>query len=469
MRTLLHHLVGLLLLCTGVAWGQECKPKYQCKKKQSSTSEIIHINPFDNDKYPTGLHFRKGNTVKFKISNVNVFKVKGSTIESKGENFQFDVPKIFSELNKVDEKTSTNNDNAAMLPEITTREEMKKKIEVEYRSFLNTALRIEQKVNLSNELDNLVGDNIFLKDTCLLKKKASEIYNKVYDDHKSVEQNFIDLKNSYVNLKSLYDEINDNPTIILSGTFITDKKEKKFENVKITGKKVSFFEEEMKSVKKAIDILDDEKKKAELSAKVSSGKTFHEAIQRENFVYYTDAEQLNTDEVTLTPILKGEDDKELHKFGSLTVKTHGGVRVNFSAGYMLSFIGNDEFVVKYNKEGEAVGVSQLTKNAITHAVGGLAHVLWGYNNFSYGLSAGLSTNTDAKLNFYGGASLAFLEKNRLVFTLGISYTNVQRLNRSNLNEENEFISPKLTDISYTAVYKPAWFFGVTYNLSNNGK
>lgn len=72
-------------------------------------SKIVTINPFGNDIMPGKI--KPGSTVKFKISNVNTFKVKGHTT-SKPLNLDFEVPAIFNDIfnnKKSDSTTDTNN------------------------------------------------------------------------------------------------------------------------------------------------------------------------------------------------------------------------------------------------------------------------------------------------------------------------------------------------------------------------
>ena len=64
------------------------------------TQEEIEINPFGKDKIVTKTE--KGNTVKFKINNVNTFKINGF-IESKPLSITFEVPEIFK--NFIESKT----------------------------------------------------------------------------------------------------------------------------------------------------------------------------------------------------------------------------------------------------------------------------------------------------------------------------------------------------------------------------
>ena len=56
---------------------------------------IITINPFGINNYPQK-KYRYGNTVKFKITNVNVFKLTGG-VSSASETSVFEVPEIFKE------------------------------------------------------------------------------------------------------------------------------------------------------------------------------------------------------------------------------------------------------------------------------------------------------------------------------------------------------------------------------------
>ena len=73
-------------------------------QKGKTKSVIGHINPFDIDFIPKTIKINS--TIKFKINNVNTFKVNGFT-SSNSLNIDFDVPAVFADLikGKIDEDT----------------------------------------------------------------------------------------------------------------------------------------------------------------------------------------------------------------------------------------------------------------------------------------------------------------------------------------------------------------------------
>ncbi|MFY1046855.1 hypothetical protein [Chryseobacterium sp. GP-SGM7] len=428
-------------------------------------SSQICINPFDMDDYPKGIKFKKGTTLKFVIKNVNPLKVKGSNIVSKVENFQFEVPKLIQDNNITSKEKDSNKDNQKGRNPASTSFVTKDDFIEEYKNFLEIMSVIEKKANFNNLLINLIGDNVFIKNTDVLKNNVEKIYESTYDLDDLISQDMLELQKSYLELKNIYDEINKaSSDISISGTISINGSTAKLDNTKLVTNKL-MYEEEFNVAKKAVEIINDEKKKNDLIIKAIGGINTYQLIKNNDFTEITNAIQLNDDATIVTPILIGKDDKELVKFNPIKITTYGGIKVNFSSGYMLSFISNDDYHLKYNNEGGAVGVYKNENSILNHALGALAHVFWDEGKtYMFGLSSGISVNTDAKLNFYAGPSFAFLEKNRLIFTGGLSFVNVKRLNRNNLTSNDEFISPNHLDITYSEIYKPAVFFSVTYNL-----
>ena len=91
--------ITIMVLCFVVkSWGQK--------------QEEIEINPFGIDRSITKTE--KGNSVKFKISNVNTFKING-IIESKSLNIDFEIPEIIQNLNKTPIIEKTDGDPNAIV------------------------------------------------------------------------------------------------------------------------------------------------------------------------------------------------------------------------------------------------------------------------------------------------------------------------------------------------------------------
>lgn len=454
-----------LLGWVGMAFGQNCS--VSSTEKNGNSLEIF-IKPFNKDNYPAGFKLKKGSTIKFVISNVNPLKVIGSNIEAKGENFQFEIPKSISDSFIGNEEKSEENNNKGRNP-ASSSFNSKEDFIAEYQVLIEKASNIERKANLNNILVELLGDNNFIKNVDSVKALAKKIYENTYEIDTPIEKDILELQKSYVELKKLYKDVNSRTdNISLLGTISVNGSKAKINDVKVSSTNV-MFEEEMNSAKKIIDIVNEEKKKNEIINKAFVGRKTYETIKNDDFVTFTKATQLTDDEIVITPVLLGKDNKELEKFEPIKITTFGGVKVNFSTGYMLSFIGDDNYLLKYSSDGKSSGVYENEKNSITHAVGVLAHVFWDFGKTAmFGISSGISINTDAKLNFYAGPSVAFLEKNRLVFTGGLSFVNVKKLNRNNLDANDNFINPNYLDVSYSEMYKPAIFFAVTYNLFSNG-
>lgn len=186
--------------------------------------------------------------------------------------------------------------------------------------------------------------------------------------------------------------------------------------------------------------------------------------QKTEFSYRDDARQIRDDKVVITPkIYDKTGEKVLHTFPELTITPTHKLRVNFSAGYLLSFIGNEEYGIRYEND-KAIGITKLEEAKFSHALGILTHAFYDFGTpLDYGISAGISLNTEAKMNFYGGLSIAFTQENRVVLTSGISWVNVKRLNPSNLNNDLNFTSPNV-EINYIERYKPTFFVGITYKF-----
>lgn len=457
-------LIAILVFIGGRTWGQGTK------------EDIIEIRPFGENTYPNK-KIQKGLTVKFKIENVNFLKVSGSKVESKGSNISFDISsdalqellgESVKEVVRID--TGNHNDNkgiAGIDNEFLTEEGFVH----HYLKFLNQLSSIEKATALEGKLKNILGDDVFIQDIGWVKSTATAWYGTVYPEGDDIYKKIDRLMHAYVLLKDAYDDINklsSRQTSTVSGELKGDNGLE----IKVSGEKASQtlqsnYSEEFELAKKAIAVFNNETKKQEIIQKAQEGVALYYQIQRSDFVHYTDAIQLNDDFVTLTPKLRDAEDKVIYEFEPITLKTKAGVRVNFSTGYLLSFRGDEEFDYKRDSTGAIVGVENLGDRKLTHGLGALAHVFWDCGgNTQFGISSGISINTDAKLNFYGGLSAGFIEKNRLIFTAGASFVNIQQLNRSNLDKENKFVSSQYTEINYIDRYQPAFFFGVTYNLVN---
>lgn len=480
---------------------------------------IIEINPFGENKYPKKV--KKGSTVKFKINNVNTFKINGVS-ESKPLDINFEVPEIFKNLTEI--KTNGDRKNIdSLLPSKMVRslsdefeqiireakwdkidtnsltnllnkfkkneEQEQKELNIEWEKsrfiskfsiFVKDFHSISQQIALEDKVVHQLKDSIFIKNPTVLKNNVIDYFCVVYinesteDAKKRVVETLNSLILIYTEMQTIYDALNKTSkkdVAVLSGILTSEDKKTsiKIEKATVNQDQKKYFLEEMAFAKKAFETISNIENRNKIIKKAQAGIDLYNEINNATFIAYTDAEQLNSDEVILTPKLKFVNGKVAHEFKSLTLKTYGGIKVNFSAGYLVSFVGDDNYSNFKDIDGNIIGVYQTNKNDVTHALGGLVHSHSNWNSdVQLGLSAGASLATNGNLGFYMGGSLFFLEKNRLILTGGYSFIKVDKLNTANLKVEDgryKFISSTDTEIRYDNVYKGALFIGITYNLT----
>ena len=464
-------LIVPFLLLTGMVFGQE---EYKCKTTEDSNlkSKTICINPFGSDEIPK--KFKKGDYVKFQITNVNVFKVKGYTTVQ-GSDITYNVPQSVVDLLKSDTEGEAFVEGKLDTTEISFKNT--------YKSFVKNYSDLLQYQNLENRLQSHLGDSIFIKNVCVVRNNAESDYEILYDKKdrldakKEVKNKIVELQENYTLLSVLYNEINKNVVATstkISGDFTSKdgKTTLSLKDAMVKSSIVKKFETEFEYAKKIAEAVNS--KADSITNKAFSGIDLYHLIEIEDFKITTDAQQLNNDIVTITPELKSASGKIKHTFNSYTLQTCGHLKVDFSTGYLLSFRGNEN----YNSFTNTKGATEITKSnsdEITQALGVLMNVYWQQSNSAFpqfGLSFGASISEDTNIGFYGGLSAFFLEKNRLVFTAGLSFVKIKELNTANLSsildsENYLFTNSTDTEIRYNDIYKPAFFVGVTFNVFNS--
>ncbi|WP_312553210.1 hypothetical protein [Empedobacter brevis] len=449
MKTKLLLLV--LLGWVGIAWGQV---KY----------DSVHIINLSQDmKIPTLV--KKNTFVGFKIENVNVFKVKGTTL-IKTADLEYSTPKWVSDIMEKEDnegKEETVHGFSPLEREPTEQEKLiiefqnaKKSVQQDIVSFYANYQNIKKITELQDRLNFILSDSIFINKE-VIKPSGEDVYKSIYGhivpdfkDYQKIDENILRLQSNYINILNNY-------------TY--------YEKLVIQLKYKTEFQSEIEEIKQLYAGL--QKTTTSVTAKAKNGIDFYRKIRDSKFEISLPPQQLTNDVNTITPQLKNEKGKVVYEYNPLIIQTYGGWKINFSAGYFLSFIGNDNYTSYTN----ALGNKEVAKgntDKITNALGGLMHV---YSNqpgwlVQPGFSFGISLADNSSAGFYGGASLFFLEKNRLVTTFGYSFIKVKSLNTANLtplsdSDSYAFTNMADTEIRYDNIYKGAWFFGVTYNLSNN--
>ncbi|MFN7586411.1 MAG: hypothetical protein ACK5RI_10910 [Bacteroidota bacterium] len=497
------------------------------------------INPFGIDCIPKNVHINS--TIKFKIKNVNTFKVNGNTV-STPLNIDFENPSVFTglmsgfdkvsivpnqtseqinqsennqlnelynaltrnlnekdkiyqnllKINKTNDSTKMrlksdsvlilNNKIDSLIKLINTLKSNKLKTDSasfidNFKSFVETYQSIIAYTALENKLTEKIKDSVFIRDICTLRKNVKSDLNATYNQSESSSYktqiiNKINLlQKEFAEIQLIYDVMNkttDKDSIAFSGNLKTSDEgaEMKISNGYIKPNRKKYFAEQMAFAKKATEIVISEKNQQEIIKKSQAGIDLYYLIINDSFAIWTPAEQLKDDEVTFTPKLSSPDGKTVYEFKPVTIKTHGGFKVNFSTGFFLNFIGDDNYDILKDSSGKNIGVVSTAKNKITQALGGMIHA---YPRWIKGpqpaLSAGISLAQNGNMGFYGGASVMFLEKNRLVVSTGYAFNKIKQLNTSNVNQNNLFITQSDTQIRYNDVYRGSWFIGITYNLT----
>lgn len=482
MKTIL---LFVLLLSVSMINGQKSK----CGKPESSENnqKILVLDPFGEDKLNAS--FSQGEFIKFKIKNVNIFKVSGYT-KTSSSNITFDFPKdIFANI-----QTISNNPNSF---EEGYKKTLKKKksiinshkkeqdFAVVYKKIVSDLQKIKSYMQLEEKLLDKLSDSVFVRE-CIVKDLAKSDYNATYDkvemdaeDKKIVINTLKSINENYLELSKIYNEINKdklkNSIVKVSG-----KLQSKDNNTLVEIKDATLSQNnELKFSKEMNEIETGLKKIKSDSANVikitQAGIDLFHKIDKSEFAVYTAPQQLNDNINVITPELRNSKGKVIYTYNPITIRTYHSWKVDFSAGYFLSFIGNDNYSSFSNSSGEKRVVAE-EKNKITNALGGLMHVYRLKENPNhwfpqFGLSFGASLSDNTNIGFYGGFSFFFLEKNRLVFTSGYSFIKIKKINKANLFFDNEhknyaFTNSTDTDIRYDDLYKGAIFLGVTYNLSS---
>ena len=466
------------------------------------SQEIIEIKPFGED---VPLKSAKiGSTVKFKISNVNTFKISGD-LGSKPLAINFEVPPIFNDLFKEKEdsgseqkkdltafissnklkgnikfnQTFIDQYNTLYIEQVDKIKEIEDKFMAEYKIFLEKYNAIQQQVELEGKLNKLLSDSIFIENVDTLKLTAKRYYKSSFtqtDDivFSETKDNLDALSVSFTKMVKAYDELNftlEKDSVQVTGMLKSkdDKAYLKVINAYMYQNRKKYFSDEMAFAKKSMEVFLEVKNRNAVIEKAQSGIAFYRKISSAKFEVFTDAEQITDDEMEFTPKLKNAKGKVVHEFKPVKVTSFGGWKVNFSSGYFLSFIGDENYGLVKDSGGNTIGAIGANEDKVTHALGGLMHVYKRCGNGpQFGMSFGLSLSTNQNLGFYAGPSLFFLEKNRLVLTTGYSFIKVKQLNTSNLSQiDGKYLFNTATDteIKYDSVYQGALFVGLTYNLS----
>jgi hypothetical protein len=431
--------------------------------------QTIEIHP-NGRSFKLPKYLKYGGFVQFKLKNVNNLLYNANVAVTRSNvNFEA-VSDVFTNLARLDAlDTLGKQEEDQQLKQLTSDDSLKsmQSFTSDLKSYQNKIDLINKRASLQKELTKLIDGIPFIKDTTALKTKAKNMHNEAYkDEFVSLDLLFKEAALLFTNLEKSRNSLHINLAALIDKTNKADGD--KYKNF-FYNNQHSKLESQWEKVKEANKKLTDKENRKKIKEAAQAGIKLHNQIQASEYVLYTPPVKVNSDIIELTPKLYGKKDTITIK-GDYIFRSRGGVKVNFSAGYLLSFRGDENYNLVKDADGNNIGVKKGNSSGLTHALGGLVHIYpRGYKNYQPGFSAGISTSDNGDLGFHlGGSLLATEGNNRVVFSAGVSFTSLQKLNRGNLRTENGnllFTSSTDTEIKYDNVYKPSFFAGITFNLS----
>ena len=349
------------------------------------------------------------------------------------------------------------------------------------QSYIKSYDKIQNYIMLEDKLLSKLNVEVIIRDTKVLKENCKSDYNYSYSDSnkekakREIDNQIDNIRTQFAIMKQLYEDLNqtnEDETLNLKIVTSDNQTVSGIKAITVTKAKKVIFGDEMEMIKKQMTVFNSTEDQNKLKLKAHAGIDLYFTIKDCTFsmISADGPVQMLSDQLTITPTLKNKKDEVVKTFNPITFYVKSRWKVDFSTGYFLSFIGNDNYTkFKDAITGNEIGIKKADKDVATHAIGGMAHFYKKTaNGPDFGYSFGASITEDTNIGFYGGLSLMFLESNRAIITIGCSVVKVKRLNEANLSNSSGdllFRSNTDTEIVYDQVYRPALFVGFTYNLS----
>ena len=164
-----------------------------------------------------------------------------------------------------------------------------------------------------------------------------------------------------------------------------------------------------------------------------------------------------------------------------SVPVKGNFKVNFSVGAAFMFGGLKEKDYHFDTPLESLpnddsSVKIIEKKGANNFMPAIAAYVHGYIKlggwFTPALTVGLSTNPNDLTNasYFAGLSMICGQQSRLIFTLGRAASSINVIKpKYDINKsysKKDFLNIQESDLVKKG-FKSGWFFGVSYNISNN--
>jgi hypothetical protein len=155
-----------------------------------------------------------------------------------------------------------------------------------------------------------------------------------------------------------------------------------------------------------------------------------------------------------------------------------GLKVDFSVGPTLSFSDNskdDKYFLEeiVGSNPDSVKLKKLdNNNAVSPSLAAMMHIYSrGAKGFAlgwlFGVGVGFQSTTQLNVNIYTGISLVAGKREKVMFNAGCSWLRVDRIKNKQFADGTNYAASKITLGDVTEkVFKPSFFFGISYNLTN---
>lgn len=454
-----------------------------------------HYIDIDNIDQKHALRVKFRTPVYFRFKNVNPLYLDSITLTATTFNFSGDVPDIFSsadagkavkqpnqkinDAESIEDGRSQKDSLRAVIQNLTLQENLKKEFVKQYTKFKQALENLSLTAQLEEYIiQQLKKEGVIIRNPTVLKSNLTSYFKSINnksenddDFRNNIFTKLQEVNESYAELSRLYDELGKTlaeEKISLSGKLSDNEKEITFsiKDAPVSLDRKKFFAAEFAFAKQRMELINKDSVRNALIHSINRGADLYKKITNNDFVKIDGPHFITSDQATFTPKIKNEKGQVIKEF-DIPVQAKGGVKVDFSSGYLLSFRGDEEYRTVYDTAGKATGIKASNKQHLTHALGALMNVyVRSANGVSFGGSFGISIPVEGSLNFYLGASLLALEKNRLVLTAGVSWVKVKLLNTANVEVKgNQYVfNSSIREPQYDERYRPAAFVGVTYNI-----
>ena len=158
------------------------------------------------------------------------------------------------------------------------------------------------------------------------------------------------------------------------------------------------------------------------------------------------------------------------------VPAKGGLKVDFSVGPTLSFGKNAKDQLYYLEKTSNSDMVTLkgrnNNNNISPGIGAFMHAYPRSGKFTsiggmFGIGAGFQNTSTTNFNIYFGLTGVLGKTQRIMISSGVSYLRVERIKNDQFEEGIKYpVSEINIDNVTEKVYKPSFFFSISYNLTN---